>query len=294
MSRSLARRLLTAALAASLLVTMSATAGADLVVNDEDLTVDSSVEQIAMNVGDTTQVSLSVSLADCDPATGNCNGEGYLDPTTGTLLTDEHKGCNIEGNTNGMPNLVLDISQADAAVASVTAAGPSTTVVGFATCASTPTLDIVALTPGSRLVTFTLSSLTHHSTATPTRDFNLGTASFQINVSGPPVCDTTVGGPGCIEVCEDPAAPAWAAHILQANTIKKKKGKPLPNENYVAMVAHEMGPDTDFQGAAKDEHPAYEQKILAYLQTVTGATNTLALPTGWPPPECHFEQDPSA
>ena len=292
MSRAFARRLLTAALASCLLVTMSATAGADLIVNDEDLTVDAAVEQINMVVGDTAQVALSVSVADCDPATGNCNGESYVDPD-GVVFTDEHKGCNIEGNTNGDPNLVLDISQADAAVASVTGPDASTTTVGFVTCGSTPTLDIEALTAGSRLVTFSLSALSHPSTATPTRDFNTATASFQINVAGA-VCDTTTGGPGCIEVCEDPAAPAWAAHILQTNDVKKKKGKPLPDENYVAQVAHEMGTTTDFHGIAKTDHPAYEQEVLAYLQTVTGATNTLTLPPNPPFPECHYEQQPSA
>jgi hypothetical protein len=101
-------------------------------------------------------------------------------------------------------------------------------------------------------------------------------------------------------ICEAPAAPAWAAHILKANGMspqfpvsapnagKGKGGKP-GTINLVASVAHHMGSGvgeagTDFSGVPKDQQEAYGAAVRSYLESLTGGS--LAMPDGWPPAEC--------
>ncbi len=58
-----------------------------------------------------------------------------------------------------------------------------------------------------------------------------------------------------------PAAPAIAAHYLQALGVKA--GSPT-FKNIVSSVAHHMGPETDFDGVAKED-PAYEQTVEDFV-----------------------------
>ncbi len=58
-----------------------------------------------------------------------------------------------------------------------------------------------------------------------------------------------------------PAAPAIAAHYLQGLGVKA--GSPA-FKNVVSSVAHHMGPETDFDGVAKED-PAYEQTVEDYV-----------------------------
>ncbi len=58
-----------------------------------------------------------------------------------------------------------------------------------------------------------------------------------------------------------PAAPAIAAHYLQ--DLGVKAGSPT-FKNIVSSVAHHMGPETDFDGVAKED-PAYEQTVEDFV-----------------------------
>lgn len=85
------------------------------------------------------------------------------------------------------------------------------------------------------------------------------------------------------------AAPAVAAKILAHNGVKPgyKDGK--VSGNFIADVAHTMGPQTLFNGIEKsiwcDEHemeesnPAYRQAVLDYLNSHPKMVKTLKLPS---------------
>lgn len=85
------------------------------------------------------------------------------------------------------------------------------------------------------------------------------------------------------------AAPAVAAKILADNGVKPgyKDGK--VNGNFIADVAHTMGPQTLFNGIEKsvwcEEHemeesnPAYRQAVLDYLNSHPKMVKTLKLPS---------------
>ena len=253
------RRLFTVTAAATaLLLALSSIATADIVTNDVDTTIDVALEDFAAVVGaNSTAVTLSALAADLD---------------------DPHESCNIEGGPN---DLVLDIVSSNPAVATVTGPGGSSTVT-FLGCdlqlGSTQALTIVGLVAGTTTITFPINhALTSNSTEAGPRTWSVSAASFTVTVAGG-------GASGENTYCDDPAAPAWANHILKANQRKNKKLTDPRVTNYVAQVAQLMGPGTDFQSNAKTSHTAYEFAVRDYLAGQLGTT--LVMPTGWPPLSC--------
>jgi hypothetical protein len=59
-----------------------------------------------------------------------------------------------------------------------------------------------------------------------------------------------------------PAAPAVAGKILKAHNIKNH----YAGGNYIADVAHEMGPNGEFQGVQKCDQEEYQAKIESFLE----------------------------
>ena len=84
-----------------------------------------------------------------------------------------------------------------------------------------------------------------------------------------------------VTTCDNPAAPAWAAHILKANDKPKKAAE---RATYVSQVAKEMTTGATFIGVAKSEQEDYAKKVLAYLNPKLGGG--LVLPSDWPPSDC--------
>jgi hypothetical protein len=62
-----------------------------------------------------------------------------------------------------------------------------------------------------------------------------------------------------------PAAPAVAAHILKDQGVSARYGSGKKGGNYISDVAGHMGPQTDFDGVAKDDVDAYEAAVYAFL-----------------------------
>lgn len=263
------RHITVVAVAAALLLAFSSMAAADLVTNDivdegqTEPTIDVQAEILNIVAGaNATAVTLSVHAQNEEPGNNICNLEGAGDNT-----------------------LVLNIVNSNAGVARVIgpdAANP--TLVRFTDCDSgayTQTLTVTGLSAGTANITFTLNELlTSESATAGLRSWTFTTASFTVTV-------TNGGGAGGdTTYCDDPAAPAWANHILKANQKKNKKLTDTKVTNYVAAVAHKMGPGTDFDGIAKTSHPAYEQAVKAYLEGPLAVGSLPNWPTGWPPMSC--------
>ena len=252
------------AMATALLLAFSSVAAADEVLNDivdegqTAPTIDAVAEILDVVAGaNATTVTLSVR------ATSEENGNNI---------------CNLEGA--GPNGLVLDIVNSHPAVATVVgpdAANPN--LLTFTDCDSgayTQTLTVTGVLPGTANITFALNPLTSASATAGQRTWTFTTASFNVVVAPG---STVVPG----TYCDDPAAPAWANHILKANQ-KKKKLSDRTVTNYVAQVAHQMGPGTDFNSITKTTHPDYEQAVELFLEQRMGVTLNPA--TGWPPLSC--------
>lgn len=61
------------------------------------------------------------------------------------------------------------------------------------------------------------------------------------------------------------AAPAVAARLLDDAGVANRYGQGRTGGNFVADVAHRMGPGTDFDGVSKEDVEAYECAIAAFL-----------------------------
>jgi hypothetical protein len=115
---------------------------------------------------------------------------------------------------------------------------PASDIV-FSDCSETKVLTITGVSVGSATITFTqaMSQQGDGTWRTPPT-----IAVTVTEASTPPPPDKEL-------VCSNPAAPAWANHILRASGIKLNSTQ---TRNYVAQVAHYMGPGTDFNGVMKD------------------------------------------
>ncbi len=62
-----------------------------------------------------------------------------------------------------------------------------------------------------------------------------------------------------------PAAPSVAADLLHEAGASARYGKGKDGGNYIADVAHRMGPSTDFDGVSKREVAEYKAAVEAFL-----------------------------
>jgi hypothetical protein len=239
LQRSSKRRGTVLALSAATVALATLTANADTFYNTLDTTVDTQLEALNLTTSSApTTVTIALQI------------DGHA--------AGDHPGCNL----NGTPHLVQLVmhNSSDAAATVAWANGDDT----FNSCSETLGVVVTPHAVGSTNVTFTegASDLAND----PHMKFNYDQAAFTVNVS-----DGTITGQG--SGCDaDPAAPAWAAAILQANGVKAKGG----SANYISQIAHMMGQGATFGGFVKNAHPAYENAVWAALKTITGQS----LPNG--------------
>jgi hypothetical protein len=200
-------------------------------------------------------------------------------------VTDEwggDKGCNLKNEQND-PGHFLD--------ASVTSSNPAVATVDASTlhftgCGDTVSFDITGVSCGS--ATITVAYAADRSAGGTNAIFSQGTIAVTVNG-----CD---GPPTGIQDCAHPAAPAWAAAILQGNGVK---GSNKAYSKLISSVAHTM-----LQGAAfpsgsdviAKHQAAYSTAVWEYMQAENLANNyklnlangpaSVARP-GW---ECNFTQ----
>jgi hypothetical protein len=221
------------------LATLSAQA--DTIYNTLDTTVDSQLE--VMNL-----------------AFPGANGTTNLQLQIDGHKAGDHPGCNL----NGSPHFVqLAPASSNSAVATAAFTGSDR----FTSCSDVLPVSVTPLLVGTTTISFTIvdSNLSND----PHLNFNLSQASFTVNVSDGTITPVETG-------CDaDPAAPAWAAAILQANNIKP--GSPT-GKNVISQVAHMMGNGATFgpTNILKNAHTAYEDAVYAYVGTLTTLTVPLS------------------
>lgn len=240
---------LAAVTAAAALALIGPAAFADTVYNDLDNSIDSNLETLNLTYDAVTMT-------------------GTTGTTTLAIQVDgkpDHPGCNIQGAHWVALNAVVS----DPTVASVSLSNNGR----FDACSDKVVATVQALGTGSTDVTFVVDAARTNND--PKLTFRLDEAAFRVVVTAgstppPPVgCDV------------DPAAPAWANAILQKAGIKSKAAT-----NYIATIAHEMGPGATFAGFAKNAHPAYENAVQARLQQLTGKILPSAQAAARPGWEC--------
>jgi hypothetical protein len=231
---------LTASLAAGALALSAVAAHADTFYNTLDPTVDATHEVMKLVVpgpDGTTTLKLQID--------GRKAGD--------------HPHCNIQGGAHWIS---LDAISSDATVATVAFAGDDNR---FDACSDFVTVVVTPLQAGTTDVTF--GQAADSTSNDPHLQWSFHEAAFTVNVA-----DASTGG-GSGTVCdEDPAAPAWAAAILQANNYKPKRKSDLSAANLISMVAKRMDQEAAFEGEAKNSHPEYENKVFDYLKTLPGGS----------------------
>lgn len=184
------------------------------------------------------------------------NSTGTSGSTIIALQVDnhpDHQGCNIQG---GPHYVALNASSSDESVATVSLANDGV----FNDCDSTILATVTSHSVGTADITFAVDSARTNND--PALTFSVVEAAFQVNVTE----GTTQPPTGCDA---DPAAPAWAAAILQKSNTKLKATQIA---NYVSRIAGEMGTGATFQNIVKNAHPAYENAVHDRLEVLTGKT----------------------
>lgn len=139
-------RALAALGAAALALGLAGPAGADIVYNDADATIDVAAEHVALTAGTSATVTLKIDQR---------NGDGK-------------NGCNLTGSTT----LVVAVSSSAPSRATVT---PSS--LTFGSCGDEKTVTVTGVSPGSAVVSLTQTSNNSGGT------FDLTPATFQVDVS---------------------------------------------------------------------------------------------------------------
>jgi hypothetical protein len=166
----------------------------------------------------------------------------------------DHPGCNIQG---GSHYVGLVASTSPAGVVDIAWGGGDAI---FNACTDTLTVIVTPLAVGTTTVSFAIDEA--NTSNDPHLTFSLAQATFDVTV--------TEGTGGGGNVCDaDPAAPAWAAAILQKNGFKPKSSA---FNNYISQVAHHMENGATFEGFAKNAHPQYENAVHDWMQTTFGIT----------------------
>ena len=163
-----------------------------------------------------------------------------------------NKLCNLKNGFNEPGHfLQASVASGDTAVATV-----SPSVIDFTDCGQTRDITITGVACGSTAVT--VAYLDSRNAGGSNAVFSEGTIA--VNVTG---CGGPVTG---IETCASPAAPAWAAAILQVNGIK---GSNKAYSNLISSVAHAMVQGAAFPSGAtfvsKADQGAYSAAVYAYM-----------------------------
>jgi hypothetical protein len=180
----------------------------------------------------------------------------------------DHPGCNIQGASHYLglesstsPTGIVDISW-----------GNNDAI--FNACTDTLTVIVTPLAVGATTVSFQEDAANSNYASDPNLTFSFAEATFDVTVtanggSGPPPtgCDA------------DPAAPAWAAAMLQKSGYKPKSSS---FGNYVSRVANHMSNGATFEGFAKNAHPQYENSVHDWMQTQFGISLQSAAQSGRP------------
>ncbi|MGA8987674.1 hypothetical protein [Aeromicrobium sp.] len=231
----LPRSLAAAALAA--VVSLAGTAAvADTFYNDLDVTVDSVYETM----------NLTYDTANSAGTTGSTVIALQIDGKN----AGDHPGCNIQG---GPHYVALNATSSNTAVATVALSNDGV----FDVCSDTVLATVTSQGVGGADVTFAVDSARTNND--PHLTFSVVEARFRVNVSE--------GSGNVVTGCDaDPAAPAWAAAILQKSGVKNKTAV----KNYVSQIAAEMGQGATFAGFVKNAHPQYENAVHDRLVVLTG------------------------
>jgi hypothetical protein len=241
---------------------MSSIAGADDITPDSPTAaVTSFSHPVSMNV---TLVAVN------DP---NWNGDNQ----PGTL-------CNIR-TSSGAQYVKAAVTSSDTGIATVSPAE-----LDFTDCGQSFPITITGIGCGS--ATININVFDTKTAAPPHVTFS--DASIAVTVSDP---SCNGGGGGGIGECAQPAAPAWAAAILQKNGVKPGS---KASTNLISQVAHTMlkgasfpdyrvGHNPAVDQVDKTDQGAYADSVWAYLKTLTNSVNTYgpdaAARPGW---ECIF------
>ncbi len=227
------RRAIAASALGALIVGIGGGASADTFYNDIDLTIDAVHETMNLSYDSVNMV-------------------GQTGSTTITMREDDspdHPNCNIQG----AHDVTITATSSDTSVA-VLANGPT---YFFETCADVNVVQVQAMGLGTAQITFQVTNANVPSD--PHVTFDKDPADFNVNVtegSNPPTgCDA------------DPAAPAWAAAILQKNGFKPGAKQ---TTNLISRIANEMTQMAMFAGWHKSEHPQYENAVHARLLVISG------------------------
>jgi hypothetical protein len=187
------------------------------------------------------------------------------------------KFCNLKNCFNEPGHfLQASVTSANTGVATV-----SPSVIDFTNCGQSRNITITGVACGST-TTVTVAYLDSRNAGGGNAVFSDGTIAVTVNGCG--------GPPTGIDTCAAPAAPAWAAAILQANGIK---GSNKAYSNLISSVAHAM-----LQGAAfpsgtmvvsKADQANYSAAVYAYmlankpasLNLSKGPADAKAIRPGW-------------
>ena len=278
------------ALVSVLMLTWSTAAFADVLTNTLDNTIDGTLEVATLAV-DATSTTVGVRLTDVDCAKlpGSCNSQSYDDPSTPEVetLTDTLKGCNIP-SANHFATFDIVVTKTAGTGDAPAVTGPTgTTSVSFNKCYETLNLTVTraanaAIGDSSKVVLAFNPLTSSNPNDTFPRSWYDFPASFVVNV-------VAGGGGGGSTDCGQPAAPAWATHILKANALKKKTM--LSGERtgeYVSSVARTMTQGAVFLGIPKADQGAYSNAVRTFLEAGAGLRplGPLMMPSGTPPWPC--------
>ena len=245
--------------AAAVLALVGPAAFADTFYNDLEtpITVDTALESMTL----TYDTANTVGTSGTATIAMQVNGQPIDDVA-------DHPGCNIQGGSHFVS---LSATSTDPAVATVELSNNGT----FDACTDTVTATVTSHSVGTAVIVFAVDGADTATSNDPHLDFRTAEADFRVNVG-----EGTVTPPvGCDA---DPAAPAWAAAILQKSGVKANT---KDWNNAIAYVAHVMTNGAVYQGFAKNAHPDYENAVrntlAAYLPSKTIASAQAAARPGW-------------
>jgi hypothetical protein len=229
-----------------MLTTMATVAGADNIVVNPTTTV-------AFTGFDQTASRDITLMAVDDP---NWKGDNGPSPA-----------CNIR-TSSGAQYVKVSVSSTNPAVATA-----DVTELTFNDCGESHRIRIKAgSTVCNGTATINITVVDTKTAAPPRVSFTDASIGVTLNV---PNCDTGGGGGGTT-ICAQPAAPAWAAAILQANSIKPGSKAPT---NYISQVAKMMMKGAAFPDyrapnpglvlpVLKTDQSGYADAVYAFLKTI--------------------------
>jgi hypothetical protein len=237
--------------AVTLLACGTSAALADTVYNDLDGSIDPVLETMNLTYDSVNTVG----------STGSTMLQMRVDgPAAG-----DRGGCNVQG----APQYVDITAHSTAPGVVVLTNGPT---YRFNLCTDTPTVAVQATGLGEADILFEVTG--YRSSGGANVFWPTTPADFHVTV--------TEGGGTTSTGCDaDPAAPAWAAAILQKSGFKSGAKQ---TTNLISQIAHEMQTMADFNNIHKSSHPYYENAVHDRLEAITGktlASAALSARPGW-------------